>query len=118
MHVSDAINVEKKWKGVSNSSKLWHCRLGHISRGRMERLVKNEILLPLDFSDADKCVDCIKGKFAKTIKKGAVRATRVLELIHTDICGPLNVKSVDGFDSFITFTDDFSRYGYIYPIRY
>jgi transposase InsO family protein len=83
----------------------------------MERLIKNDVLLPLDFSDADKCVDCIKGKYAKTIKKGAVRATSVLELIHTDICGPLNVKSIDGFDSFITFTDDFSRYGYIYPIR-
>ena len=53
----------------------------------------------------------------KTIKKGAVRDTSVLELIHTDICGPFNVKSMDGFDSFITFTDDFSRYGYIYPIR-
>ena len=26
------------------SSKLWHCRLGHISRGRIERLVKSEIL--------------------------------------------------------------------------
>jgi hypothetical protein len=25
--------------------------------------------------------------------------------------------SVDGFDLFITFTDDFSRYGYIYPIK-
>jgi hypothetical protein len=24
---------------------------------------------------------------------------------------------VDGFDSFITFADDFSRYGYIYPIK-
>jgi hypothetical protein len=24
---------------------------------------------------------------------------------------------VDGFDSFITFTDDFSRYDYIYPIK-
>ena len=53
----------------------------------------------------------------KTIKKGVVRATSVLELIHTDICGPFNVKSMDGFDSFITFIDDFSRYGYIYPIR-
>ena len=81
----------------------------------MERLVKNEILLPLDFLDVDKCVDCIKGKFTQTIKKGAVRATWVLELIHTDICGPLNVKSVDGFDSFIIFIDDFSCYGYIYP---
>jgi len=41
----------------------------------------------------------------------------VLELIHTDICGPLSVTSVDGYDSFITFTDDYSRYGHIYPIR-
>jgi hypothetical protein len=34
-----------------------------------------------------------------------------------DICGPSPVKYVDGFDSFIIFTDDFSRYGYIYPIK-
>ena len=27
------------------------------------------------------------------------------------------VTSVDGFDSFITFKDDYSRYGYIYPIK-
>jgi hypothetical protein len=83
----------------------------------MERLIKNDVLLPLDFSDADKCADYIKRKYAKTIKKGSVRATGVLELIHTDICGPLNVKSVDVFDSFITFVDDFSQYGHIYPIR-
>jgi hypothetical protein len=45
------------------------------------------------------------------------RSTVVLEIIHTDICGPFNVKSVDGYDSFITFTYDYSRYGYIYPIK-
>ena len=27
------------------------------------------------------------------------------------------IKSVDGYDSFITFIDDYSRYGYIYPIK-
>jgi hypothetical protein len=27
------------------------------------------------------------------------------------------MKSVDGYDSFITFTDDYSRFGYIYPIK-
>jgi hypothetical protein len=37
--------------------------------------------------------------------------------IHTDICGPFSIKYVDGFDSFITFTDDFLRYDYIYPIK-
>jgi len=27
------------------------------------------------------------------------------------------MKSMDGYDSFITFTDDYSRYGYVYPIK-
>ena len=83
----------------------------------MERLTKDEILDKLDFFDSDRCIDCIKGKYAKTIKKGATRSSGVLELIHTDICGPLSVTSVDGYNSFITFTDDYSRYGHIYPIR-
>ncbi len=117
LHVSNVSNVEKKWKGTSTSSKLWHCRLGHISRGRIERLVKNEILPPLEFSDLEKCIDCMKGKYVKKIKKTATRSTGVLETIHTDICGPFLVKSVDGYDMFITFTDDYSRYGYIYPIK-
>src|SRR6266498_569295 len=117
---TESINVcdlNKCTKGDETSSKLWHCRLGHISRGRMECLIKEEILPPLVFSDSEQCIDCIKGKFTKTIKKGATRSTGLLEIIHTDICGPFPVTSVDDFDSFITFTDDFSRYGHIYPIR-
>jgi hypothetical protein len=40
--------------------------------GRIERLIKSEILPPLDFSDTnDHCIDCIKGKYPKKIKKGA-----------------------------------------------
>jgi hypothetical protein len=58
-----------------------------------------------------------QGKYVKQIKKGANQSTTTLEIIHTDICGPFFVKSVDGYDSFITFTDDYSRYGYIYPIK-
>jgi hypothetical protein len=91
--------------------------LGHISRGRIERLVKNEILPPLELSELEQCIDCMKGKYVKKIKKDAKRSTGVLEIIHTDICGPFPVKSVDGYDLFITFTDDYSRYGYIYPIK-
>jgi hypothetical protein len=54
----------------------------------------------------------------KKIKKDATkRSVSILEIIHTDICGPFNVRTIDGFDSFITFTDDYSRYGYIYPIK-
>ena len=74
--------------------------------GGIERLVKNEILPPLEFSDLEQCIECIKGKFVKQIKKGAKRSAGILEIIHTDICGPFPVRSVNGCDSFITFTND------------
>jgi hypothetical protein len=81
-------------------------------------LIKDDVFIPLHFSNSDYCISCIKGKYAKQVKKcEAKRSAGVLEMIHTDICGPFPVKSVDEFDSSITFTDDFSRYGYIYPIK-
>jgi hypothetical protein len=84
--------------------------------GGIERLIKDDILIPLKFSNSDYCIDCIKGKYAKQVKKSEVkRSAGILEIIHTDIYGLFPVKSVDGFDSFITFTDDFLRYDYIYP---
>jgi hypothetical protein len=76
--------------------------------GGIERLIKDDILILLDFSNSDYCIDCIKGKYAKHVKKSeAKRSAGILEIVHTDICAPFSVKSVDGFDSFITFTDDF-----------
>jgi hypothetical protein len=87
-------------------------------RGGIERLIKEDILHPLDFFSSDYCIDCIKGKYVKQVKKGEVnRSAGILEIIHTDICVPFPIKYVDGFDSFIIFTNDFSRYGYIYPIK-
>ena len=68
-------------------------------------------------SDLEQYIDCIKGKYVKKIKKDAKRSAEILEIIHTDICGPFLMKSVDDYDSFITFMDDYSRYGYIYPIK-
>ena len=100
-----------------NSSNLWHKRLGHISRERLERLVKDGILPNLDFTDLGVCVDCIKGKQTKHTKKGATRSTKLLEIIHTDICGPFDAPSFSKEKYFITFIDDFSRYTYIYLLH-
>ncbi|KAK8670849.1 hypothetical protein V6N13_037463 [Hibiscus sabdariffa] len=46
------------------------------------------------------------------------RACDLLGLIHSDVCGAMNTKARGGFQFFITFTDDFSRYGYIYLMRH
>nr|GEV66263.1 retrotransposon protein, putative, Ty1-copia subclass [Tanacetum cinerariifolium] len=46
------------------------------------------------------------------------RATGLLGIIHTDVCGPLRHVSRQGARYFITFADDYSRYGYIYLLKH
>ena len=57
--------------GILNESfaYLWHKNFGHISKERLERLVKNEILHNIDFINLDLCVNCIKGKRTKHNKR-------------------------------------------------
>ena len=114
--VNDNIGLKRSMMN-ENSAYLWHKRLGHISKERLQRLVNNEILPNLDFTDLRICVDCIKGKQTKHSKKGATRSTQLLEIIHTDICGPFDTPTINGEKYFITFIDDFSRYGYIYLLH-
>jgi len=47
-----------------------------------------------------------------------MRASSPLELIHPDICGPINVKVRHGAIYFITLVDDYSRYGYVYLLSH
>lgn len=108
--------IKRKFTNEKSSS-LWHKRLGHISMQRIKRLVLEEILVSLDFTDFNICVNCIKGKQTNMRKLSANRVSDVLELIHTDICGPFPMASWNGQRYFITFIDDFSRYGYIYLIH-
>ena len=49
--------------------------------------------------------------------KGQI-AHECLELTHTNVCGPLNIQSHGGYEYFITFIDDYSRFGYVYLLHY
>ena len=63
-------------------------------------------------------MDCIKGKLTKNRKKqGATRSSDLLELIHIDISGTYS-HSLRGKSFFVTFIDDFSRYGYVHLISH
>ena len=77
--------------------------------------MKDNILEYLDFTDFDVCIDCIKGKQTKYIKKNVTRSKELIEIIHTDICG--YIPCFSGEIYFITFIDDMSRYGYVYLIH-
>ena len=109
-------SIVKKRKVSEFSAFLWHRRLAHISKARLQRLVKDNLFPSLDFSDFDTCIECVKGKITKTRNKISTRSTEPLQLIHTDICGPFANRTICGNRYFITFIDDFSRYCHLFLI--
>ena len=58
------------------------------------------------------------GKMTKTPFFGTMERASDLEIIHTDLCGPMSVDARGGYHYFLTFTDDLSRYEYIYLMKH
>jgi hypothetical protein len=101
---------------------LWHKRLGHLGHDNLERLVRDDLvkginLKPCAFREEkhDVCDPCARGKQQRLPfpERGSSQTTRVLELVHTNICGPITPATKGGKGYFITFLDDFSGYAEI-----
>ncbi|GKA18857.1 retrotransposon protein, putative, ty1-copia subclass [Tanacetum coccineum] len=108
--------------GSSNEldkSKLWHSRLGHINKKRIAQLQKDGVLESFDFKSDDVCVSCLLGKMTKSSFIGSCeRGEGLLDLVYTDVCGPFRYVTKDGKRYYVMFTDDFSKYGYVYLIKH
>nr|GEU87808.1 zinc finger, CCHC-type [Tanacetum cinerariifolium] len=111
--------TNKRAKINLDSSLLWHCRLGHISKKRIEKLQHDGLLNSIDIESLGKCVSCISGKMARKPYSHQVEMAKdLLGLIHTNVCGPFKIMSRQGASYFVTFTNDFSRYGYVYLLKH
>ncbi|GJZ14886.1 retrotransposon protein, putative, ty1-copia subclass [Tanacetum coccineum] len=109
----------KRSKIDLDSTLLWHCGLGHISKKCIEKLQHDGLLNSTDLRAFEKCVSCMSRKMVrKPYTHHVERAKDLLGLIHTDVCGPFNIMSRQGASYFVTFTDDFSRYGYVYLLKH
>ncbi len=85
----------------------------------MKKLHAGGLLESLDYESFDACEPCLMGKMTRTPFSGTMeRATDLLEIIHTDVCGPMSVKARGRYPYFLNFTDDLSRYGYIYLMKH
>ncbi|KAL4280602.1 hypothetical protein GQ457_03G017070 [Hibiscus cannabinus] len=91
----------------------------YVFERRISKLHKDGLLDPFAFEQLDVCESCLLEKMTKAPFSGkGERASDLLGLIHSDVCGPMNTQARGGYQYFITFTDDFSRYGYIYLMRH
>ena len=85
----------------------------------IQKLLNDGYLDPLDNVSYATCEPCLRGKLTNSPFSGTgERATELLELIHSDVCRLMSTHAIGGYSYFITFTDDFSRYGYVYLMKY
>jgi hypothetical protein len=98
---------------------LWHERLGHLSETEMKKLLNSNMLVGMDFKPGDHlsfCPVCSSAKQVRTPfqQHSTITSTAVGDLIHSDVCGPIDPPALTGGRYFLTFIDDFSRKSWIY----
>ncbi|MCO5558141.1 hypothetical protein L7F22_011718 [Adiantum nelumboides] len=113
--------AETKTQAMQDAE-LWHARFGHVGYGSLmtlQRLNMVHDLSLLEMPPRHVCEGCVLGKMHRFAfsQDGSVRATRKLQLVHSDVCGPMRTPSVGNSLYFVTFIDDFSRFCWLYPLK-
>ncbi|GJR49979.1 zinc finger, CCHC-type containing protein, partial [Tanacetum coccineum] len=99
-----------------NDSILWHARLGHVHFKRMQDMSKDGLIPAFDM-DTEKCKTCMLTKITKKPFQNVKCETKVLELIHSDLCDLHATPSLGNKKYFVTFIDDASRFCYVYLLH-
>jgi hypothetical protein len=106
---------------AQDDSMLWHERYGHLNFNYLKQLqIKNMVdgMSNVDGKDDKYCEVCIKGKMTKVMKTNKPRTPKdALEVVHTDVCGPMQVKTLFGEKYFVTFIDEYSHLVVTYLLK-
>src|SRR5258708_10427605 len=96
---------------------LWHHCLGHISEDTIQMMVKKGVVTGMEVKGegSGNCSACQKGKQTHNVIPCVTeeRSSKVLGRVFSDLCGPMETPTLEGYQYFITFTDDFSHYSHI-----
>jgi len=110
-------------RSASGNLELWHLRLGHLGEHNLKLLKTHHMVeglgATMDGSVWNSCLGCAAGKQHKLpFPTGGGRVdTQRLELVHSDLMGPVTPKSLGGSEYILTFIDDRSRYTWVYLLK-
>lgn len=105
------------------SLQLWHERLGHVHHSGIRRMVSQNVVDGLKISGPKSRNETCKGYFMGKTARTAIprtsnsRAKGILDLVHTDIAGPLPVLSKGCVLYYVTFIDGMSQWASVYPLQ-
>ncbi|BBH04991.1 transposable element gene [Prunus dulcis] len=107
---------------VSNSTWTWHKRLGHLHLKGLSQPKEKNMVHGLPFMEKvdGVCDGCQFGKQHREWfpKNQAWRASNPLELVHVDLCGPMQNESIAGNKYVMLLIDDCTRMVWVYFLRY
>jgi hypothetical protein len=117
--LSGSLNVYKD--GSLDEYWLWHLRYGHLHFGGLDLLQKKHMVkgLPCIQQPISSYERCILGKHQrlKFLLGVSYREKSPLEIVHTDLCRPMQTPFLNGCVYFMTFIDDFSMKTWLYLLK-
>ena len=96
-------------------NEIWNRRLAHVHYRALPLVSKSvEGLLEMQTKHEGVCKGCVKGKNKKkTFPSSEIKAKGILEIIHSNVCGPMSSSSISVYVYYVSFIDDFlGRHGY------
>jgi len=93
----------------------WHRCFGHLNLSDVRKLLPKGSYSEMETATSMACDICIKAKAKEKFQRKvpARRATKPLDLIHSDLCGPSSPQSLSRCRYYILYIDDFSRYTWV-----
>jgi hypothetical protein len=100
------------------SPTIWHHILGHPAPQIIKHL-STSFQIPIKCPTSFECSSCQCAKSHKLpFSDHNLKSTRPLELIYSDVWGPAPIRSLDGFLYYVIFVDHFTKYVWLYPIKF
>lgn len=104
-----------------SNCETWHRKLGHLGINNIKKLMNMSEGINLSKKDVETVLNCEKCLEAKqtrlTFYSVRQRAARPLEIIHTDVCGPIDPVTWDGKRYFLTILDDYTHFCKVYLLK-
>ena len=101
--------------------RIWHERFGHLNYRSLQNLCKEKMItgLPMVSCKDGVCSNCVLGKHHRDSfeKRASWHASTPLQLVHSDLCGPLPTISISSFKYFLTFIDYYSIHTWVYFLK-
>lgn len=103
------------------SGETWHRRFGHCNYNDLKLMQDGAVSGLKSLSKISKnmvCEVCCEGKQTRLpFNQSDNKTSEILQLIHADLCGPMEVNSLGGSRYFLLFEDDFSKMTFVYFLK-